>query len=88
MLTESAKVVLGAVGGEAEVVVPVAALAEVSGACATDHPSAVTTVRTGAGTTRVAHDLGCRGFAGEAALVAFEAEVDRALGTAAYVGPR
>ena len=79
---------LGAAAAEAGYASFPAALAEVSGACATDHPSAVTTVRTAAGTTRVAHDLGCRGFAGEAALVAFEAEVDRALGTAAYVGPR
>ena len=56
--------------------------------CATDNPAAITTVRTDAGTTQVAHDLGCRGFAGEAALVAFEVEIDRALGTAASVGPR
>ncbi len=55
---------------------------------ATDNPAVITTVRTAGRTQRVAHDLGCRGFAGEAALVAFEAEVDRALGTAAYVGPR
>ena len=55
------------------------------GTCATDHPSAVTTVRTAAGTTRVWHNLGCSGFAGEAALLAFESEIDRALGTAPYV---
>ncbi|HEX8385044.1 MAG TPA: DUF6438 domain-containing protein, partial [Rubricoccaceae bacterium] len=65
-----------------------AALAAASGTCATDHPSVLTTVRTPAGTTRVEHDRGCRGFEGEAALVAFEDEVDRALGTAVWVEAR
>jgi biotin carboxylase len=64
------------------------ALAEPNVMCATDNPAAITTVRTAARTTHVAHDLGCRGFAGEAALRAFEDEVDRALGTAEWVGPR
>jgi glucose/arabinose dehydrogenase len=54
----------------------------------TDGPTATTTVRTAAGTSRVEHYGGCRGFKGEGALTAFETEVDRALGTADWVGPR
>lgn len=68
-----------------------ASLTRPSGACPTfrtDQPGAVTTVRTAGGTSRVEHDLGCSGFAGEAALTAFEGEVDRVLGTAAWVGSR
>ena len=52
----------------------------------TDGPTATTTVRTAGGTSRVEHYGNCGGFAGKAALTAFEDEVDRALGTAPYVG--
>ena len=67
------------------------ALTQGSGACervSTDGPTATTTVRTAGGVSRVEHYSGCNGFTGEAALAAFEAEVDRALGTAAWVGPQ
>ncbi|HEX9951997.1 MAG TPA: DUF6438 domain-containing protein [Rubricoccaceae bacterium] len=67
------------------------ALTRGSDACervSTDGPTATTTVRTASGVSRVEHYGGCRGFAGEVALTAFEAEVDRALETAAWVGPR
>jgi hypothetical protein len=55
---------------------------------ATDGATTTTTVRTAAATKRVAHYSGCHGFAGRETLRAFEDEVDRALGTTAYVGPR
>ena len=53
---------------------------------ATDNPSANTTVRTSDWTRSVDHYHGCRGFKNEKALTAFEDEIDRALGTAAWVG--
>ena len=53
---------------------------------ATDNPSAITTVRTAGWTRSVAHDHGCRGFKGEKELTAFEDDIDRALGTDAWVG--
>ncbi|HEX9951994.1 MAG TPA: DUF6438 domain-containing protein [Rubricoccaceae bacterium] len=47
----------------------------------TDGAGAVTTVRTAEAVHTVTHNRGCRGFAGEAALVAFEDAIDRDLGT-------
>lgn len=51
----------------------------------TDMPSATTTVRSAAGTSRVDLYGGCHGFDD---LEAFENAIDRALGTEAWVGPR
>lgn len=51
----------------------------------TDMPSATTTVRSAAGTSRVHLYGGCHGFED---LEAFGGAIDRALGTEAWVGPR
>ena len=54
-------------------------------AIATDHPSAITTVRVGGDAHQIHHDYGCVWSDQQDDLEAFEGEIDRVLGTERWV---